>query len=97
MRCHTICCSCARSTWSARARSSWRALGGKGFVMEIVEHLSDQEAEEFVCAFWREFMPGEPMPGTARGPEPPAPHYSVPPEGGAERALPAGERAGVGP
>jgi 5-methyltetrahydrofolate--homocysteine methyltransferase len=41
-----------------------RELGGKGFVMEIVEELTDQEAEEFVRAFWREFLPGEPIPGT---------------------------------
>jgi hypothetical protein len=43
-----------------------RALGGRGFVMEILEELTDQQAEEFVEAFWHEFAPGEPVPGARR-------------------------------
>jgi hypothetical protein len=41
-----------------------REHGGKGFVFSIVEPLDDEEASEFLDAFWREFSPGEPVPGS---------------------------------
>jgi 5-methyltetrahydrofolate--homocysteine methyltransferase len=40
-----------------------KELGGRGFLLYIVEDLTDQEAEDFVHAFWREFLPGQPVPG----------------------------------
>jgi 5-methyltetrahydrofolate--homocysteine methyltransferase len=43
-----------------------RELGGRGIVMEILEDLTDREAEEFLEAFWHEFAPGEPVPGSRR-------------------------------
>lgn len=40
-----------------------REHGGKGFVFSIVEALDDEEASEFLDAFWREFFPGQVVPG----------------------------------
>lgn len=41
-----------------------RDHGGKGFVLVIDERLTDDEATEFLDAFWHEFVPGENPPGS---------------------------------
>jgi hypothetical protein len=37
--------------------------GARGFAIDVREVMTDQEAEEFLRAFWHEFAPGEPVPG----------------------------------
>jgi 5-methyltetrahydrofolate--homocysteine methyltransferase len=43
-----------------------RELGGRGFQFVISEPLTDEDAEEFIVALWREFAPGERVPGATR-------------------------------
>jgi 5-methyltetrahydrofolate--homocysteine methyltransferase len=42
-----------------------KELGGRGFLLHIVDELTDQEADEFVEAFWHKFVPGTRVPGSA--------------------------------